>query len=86
MTRLAGVSVPVGRSGFENPLRSAAKLPYREAVRDYSPGLPGLGFCHKELALKASEQPFPQLELRGHTKQGMRRSYDLIAVFPAELH
>ena len=25
---------------------------YREAVRDYSPGLLGLGFCHKELALK----------------------------------
>jgi hypothetical protein len=31
---------------------SAAKLPYREAVRDHSPGLLGLGFCHKELALK----------------------------------
>jgi hypothetical protein len=31
----------------------AAKLPYREAVGDHSPGLPGLVFCHKELALKA---------------------------------
>jgi hypothetical protein len=32
---------------------SAAKLLYREAVRDHSPGLPGLGFCQKEFALKA---------------------------------
>ena len=28
------------------------KMPYREAVRDHSPGLPGLGFCQRELALK----------------------------------
>ena len=27
---------------------SAAKLHYREAVRDHSPGLLGLGFCQKE--------------------------------------
>ena len=31
---------------------SAAKLPYCEAVRDHSPGLLGLGFWHKEFALK----------------------------------
>jgi hypothetical protein len=31
---------------------SAAKLPYRAAVRDHSPGLLGLGLCHKEFALK----------------------------------
>src|SRR5215469_13816097 len=31
---------------------SAGKLPDREAVRDHSPGLLGLGFCHKEFALK----------------------------------
>ena len=32
---------------------SEANLPYREAVRDHSPGLLDLGFCHKEFALKA---------------------------------
>jgi len=31
---------------------SAAKLLYREAVRDHSPGLLGLGFCQREFALK----------------------------------
>ena len=30
----------------------SSKAAYREAVRDRSPGLLGLGFCHKELALK----------------------------------
>jgi hypothetical protein len=37
---------------------SAAKLPYREAVKDHSPGLVGLGFRHKELALKAERADF----------------------------
>jgi len=30
----------------------SSEVAYREAVRDHSPGLLGLGFCHKELALK----------------------------------
>ena len=66
------------RSGYRSSLRaetlifihkliSAAKLPYREAVRDDSPGLLGLGFSHKELALKAR----PNAMVSGHGSQGI---------------
>jgi hypothetical protein len=58
---------------------SAAKLLYREAVRDHSPGLLGLGFCQKEFALKGRPNamifrhgsqgihfhPFPSVPLQG---------------------
>jgi hypothetical protein len=46
---------------------SAAKLPYREAVRDHSPGLLGLGFCQKQFALKGR----PNAMIFRHGSQGI---------------
>ncbi|MBV8417135.1 MAG: hypothetical protein JO251_18175 [Verrucomicrobia bacterium] len=54
--------------GRKNEIRpSAAKLPYREAVRDHSPGLLGLGFYDKELALKGR----PNAMVFRHGSQGI---------------
>ena len=47
---------PVSALGFIHKSISAAKLPYRAAVRDNSPGLLGLGFCRKGLALKGASE------------------------------
>jgi hypothetical protein len=46
---------------------SAAKLLYRKAVRDHSPGLIGLGFCQKEFALKGR----PNAMVFRHGSQGI---------------
>jgi hypothetical protein len=46
---------------------SAGKLAHREAVRDHSPGLLGLGFCHKEFALKGR----PNAMVFRHGSQGI---------------
>jgi hypothetical protein len=53
--------------GFIHKSISAAKLLYREAVRDHSPGLLGLGFCQKEFALKGR----PNAMMFRHGSQGI---------------
>jgi hypothetical protein len=73
----SSVSVPVPM-----PSTSGAKLPYREAVRDHSPGLLGLGFCHKQLALKGR----PNAMVFGHRWQGLHfHPFPSVAPFRADL-